>query len=498
MRMPFARWTGPLCLATLLLAACGGGGGEPLPEACSATLPVSSSTTRPDGWSTASHAKSAAPDYPLVFPAASVLRMDISLAACDWQNMLADLAVRTGVPPRASRASVGNTTPVGCSATVNIPSGEYVSGTPIWAPVTLRFQGQTWNHVGMRFKGSSTLLRSWQAGLYKLPFRLHFDRFEDSYEPIRDQRFFGFQKLSFGNHVADPSFLREKVTSDLLREYGVPAARTAWVRVYLDLGAGARYLGLYTMTEIPANPMLQAQFGNKDGNLYKPEGDGANWGPRNLVSADTFNQSFEKQSNEDAGDWSDIQTAVDALNADSRTGATSAWRTGLEQAFNVNAFLKWKSANAVLGNGDAYGFIAQNYYLYGDALDAVPGRLNWIPWDHDRALSCGALDIRYPAPGYPATRWPLTRYLLDDALYGPAYLQHARNFLASGQFDEGSLRSRLDAATALVQPFVTGAMGEQIGSRYSALDSIAQFDNAQATLRAVVAQRRSLVPAMLP
>lgn len=496
MQMPLPRWTWPLGLV-LLLAGCGGGG-DAQPGACSPTVPVSSSTTRPDGWTTASHAKSGSPDYPLVFPANGVLRMDITLAVCDWQAMLADLAVRTGVPARAARGSVGNTTPVGCSATVNIPGGEYVNGTPIWAPVALRFQGQTWNHVGMRFKGSSTLLRSWQAGLYKLPFRLQFDKFEDRHEPIRDQRFFGFQKLSFGNQVADPSFLREKVTSDLLREYGVPTARTAWVRVYLDLGAGAQYLGVFTMTEIPANPMLQAQFGNKDGNLYKPEGDGADWGPRARVSAATFNQSFEKQSNEDAADWGDIQTAVDALNADSRTSAPVAWRSALEQSFNVDAFLKWKSANAVLGNGDGYGFIAHNYYLYGDALDAVPGRLNWIPWDHDRALSCGALDIRYPAPGYPATRWPLTRYLLDDAVYGPAYLQHARSFLASSQFNDLNLQTRLDAATALVQPFVTGAQGEQIGSRYSALDSAAQFDNAQLALRAVVAQRRSLVPAMLP
>jgi hypothetical protein len=41
------------------------------------------------------------------------------------------------------------------------------------------------------------------------------------------------------------------------------------------------------------------------------------------------------------------------------------------------------------------------------------------------------------------------------------------------------LRARLDATTALLQPFVTGAQGDEIGTRFSALDSSAQFGAAR-------------------
>ena len=87
----------------------------------------------------------------------------------------------------------------------------------------------------------------------------------------------------------------------------MPAPRTAFCRLYIDVGQGPTYFGLYAMTEIPDNPMLQSQFGDDSGNLYKPE---SNWV--------TFNQDdFDKESNKDAADFSDVQAAIAALHAGS-------------------------------------------------------------------------------------------------------------------------------------------------------------------------------------
>ena len=493
-----------LLCATVLLSACGGGSDVSLtaipatpavPAAICGRVPETS-TARPASWTDATHAKSGTPNYGLVFATDSVLRLDISVSPCEWQAMFDDLAtlLRRDFPNR--RSSIGAVSPVGCNATTGTPNGEFLSGTPMWAPATVRFNGQTWNHVGLRFKGSSSLQRSWDAGLFKLPFRLDFDKFDGDHPSISGQRFHGFQKLSFSNQSVDPSFMREKVASDLFREFGVPAGRTGWVRVFLDYGQGPQYLGVYTMTEVPAKPLLAAQFGDSAGNLYKPQGDGANWGRRTAVPQETFRLTFEKETNKGAKDWSDVEAAVDALQAANRTSNPAAWRTALEQRFNVDGFLRWMAANAVLGNGDAYGFIAHNYYLYASSNDS--GRLNWITWDHDRALSCPGLDIGFPASGYSATRWPLYRFLLDDSTYRARYLQYAAEFLVSPPFGASALQARLDEAYALIQPFVTGAMGEQVGSRFSTLDSAAQFDAAQASLAAVAAQRRARVPAMLP
>ncbi len=153
----------------------------------------------------------------------------------------------------------------------------------------------------------------------------------------------------------------------------------AFVRVFLDTGAGPGYLGLYTMTEVPDSPYLIRLFGSDDGNLYKPNGTGGRW--------TVFNRNnFPKRTNADDEDWTDIEDAIAAVNA-SRTDR-DAWRRRIEARFEVNGFLRWLAANTIVGNFDTYGGLsAHNYYVYGSPRHR--DRLFWIPWDHDLAMSGG-------------------------------------------------------------------------------------------------------------
>ena len=50
---------------------------------------------------------------------------------------------------------------------------------------------------------------------------------------IKDQRTYGFQELSFAPDWFDPSLIREKATSDIMRVAALPSARTAFCRVYI-------------------------------------------------------------------------------------------------------------------------------------------------------------------------------------------------------------------------------------------------------------------------
>ncbi|MBF0224984.1 MAG: CotH kinase family protein [Desulfobacterales bacterium] len=125
----------------------------------------------------------------------------------------------------------------------------------------------------------------------------------------------------------------------------------AFYRVFIDYGEGSTYFGLYTMVEIPDNPMLQAQFKKKSGNLYKPTS--------NFV---TYNESqFDKETNEDEADFSDIMAFFDALHTD-RTD-TDTWKNGLESILDVKGFIRWLAVNTVIQNWDTYGLMAHNYYL---------------------------------------------------------------------------------------------------------------------------------------
>ncbi|MCB2214028.1 CotH kinase family protein [bacterium] len=293
----------------------------------------------------------------------------------------------------------------------NITDGDQ---NPIWVTATIDFEGDTWENVGIRFKGNSSLKSAWSSGNYKLPFKLDFDQFEDDYPEIDDQRFYGFKQLSLASNFNDDSYLREKVTADIFREFGVPSAHTAFYEVYVDYGEGPVYLGLYTMVEMVEDTVISEQFSSDEGNLYKPDGSGATF------AAGSFNEaSFDKETNQDEDDYSDILAVLDALHADTRLGDPAAWRGGLEAVFDVDVFLRWLAVNTVVQNWDTYGLMSHNYFLY---TDPESDRVTWIPWDNNHALSgMGMREALSLSLDEVTDQWPLIRYLMDDPVYQAQY-----------------------------------------------------------------------------
>jgi spore coat protein H len=372
--------------------------------------------------------------------------------------------------PGAGNPGAGNPGVVGAGQRDDV---EIFPRTPIYVPADVTFDGEVFRHVGFRLKGNSTLANTWRSGSDKVPFRLNIDGLEARFPEIADQTLFGFPNLSFGNNASDSSYLRNKVATDLFRDAGLPAARTAFVRVFLDRGGGPLYLGLYTMSEVPDTPMLDDVFGSNDGNLYKPNGAGGRW--------TTFLQgSFPKRTNAEQEDWTDIEGAIGALNAAKTDRA--GWRQRLEARLDVPSFLRWLALNTMIGNFDAYGGLsAHNYYLYGSPRHR--DRLFWIPWDHDLSLSAGG--IGGGGPGGTATGaldlfhnnitaiWPLIRFLMDDPVYRAAYRGHVENLLST-VFEPGSVSARLRTEQARIAPYVIGSEGEQPGRTFAGTP--AQFD----------------------
>lgn len=495
--------------------------------------------SRPEGWTESTHGKDAPPAYDVVLAQDEVKRLDIVIDPDDWQAMLADMTERVGpfgegggldIPQEAIDACEGlvegdlcvvpidgTDTEGECGSvfgtTVCIPPGfgpggggggrpggsgdpaagtgedgtDLVDGDPIWVPCSVDFEGARWWHVGIRFKGNSTLSSTWQGGSYKLPFKLDFDQLEEAYPEIEDQRFFGFQKLAFANNELDASYLRDKVAGDLFREAGVPAPRRAFIRVFFDVGEGPVYFGLYTMAEVPDRPMFLTQLGATGGNLYKPVMGAADW----VQGLPIDEQWFAKKSS--GGDWSDVRAAVAALHA-SRSDA-DAWRAGLEQRFDVDGFLHWLAINTTIQDWDTYGNMAHNYYLYGDPSDG--GRLRWIPWDHNMSLS-SSLGLAPPLPldmSGVTEDWPLIRYLYDDPIYQQRYWSYVEA-LTEGVFSEDAMSERLGAEHALIAPFVAGPEGEQ-PQHTIVMGSPEAFDASLAELTGHVQQRHEAVAAAL-
>jgi hypothetical protein len=396
---------------------------------------TSSETSRPEGWSESSHSDQADPDYDIVFPQDKINRIDIEISEENWDLMLADMTSLVGefgqsggnnmrpgaqqgqVPPQGAENLPQNGQQPG-NGNVNPGGGgnlEFMTENPVWVTATVTFEEDTWEYVGIRFKGNSSLRDAWTSGNYKLPFKLDFDQFEDEYPQIDDQRFYGFKQLSLANNFNDDSYLREKVTADIFREFGVPSAHTAFYEVYLDYGEGSTYLGLYTMVEMVEDSVISQQFSSDSGNLYKPDGTGATF------AEGSFNEaSFDKETNQEEADYSDIIGLFDVLHADTRLTQPSTWRNDLESILDVDGFLRWLAVNTVVQNWDTYGQMSHNYFLY---TDPDTGLITWIPWDNNHALTAsgGMRDTLSLSLDEVTDEWPLIRYLMDDPIYQAQY-----------------------------------------------------------------------------
>ncbi len=417
----------------------------------------------PVDWTDATHSKSADPDFDEVFENNTVKRLDIVISEDRWQAMLDDMTNKFG--------SFGTGGAPGLVETDN----------PIFVPGEVFYNGKQWYRVGLRFKGNSSLQSSWQNGIMKLSFKLDFDEFEDQYPQIENQRFHGFKKLSLKNNFDDDSMMREKVAGDIFRNAGLAAPHTAFYTLYVDHGDGPEYFGLYTLVEEVDDTVIETQFLDDDGNLYKPDGFGASF------ANGTFNENeFEKKTNEEASDWSDIQELFAVLHADTRTSDPVAWRSDLNAIFNTDVFLKYLAVNTVIQNWDTYGRMTHNYFLYNNPNNNL---LTWIPWDNNEALQAGkregahALDFS----GLSATSWPLIGLLYLDDTYKAKYDLYVRAVM-DGPFNVNTMQSLYSSYETLLEPYATT---ERTG--FTFLFSSGSFYSGVEELKNHVVQRASAV-----
>ena len=373
--------------------------------------------------------------------------------------------------------------------------GEFTTENPIWVTSTVEFNGTAWTNVGIRYKGNSSLMSSWNSGTLKLPFKLDFDEFEDTHPEIDNQRFFGFQQLSFANNFSDDAMMRDALAYDIYTEAGLVAANTGFYEVFLDYGEGVTRLGMYTAVEVIDDSVVKAAFGDDDGNLY--EGDGRNVSLAEGTTAAQIEESYQKENNEDEADWSDIQALYDVLHSETRTEDPESWREELEAVFDVDTFLKWLAVSAQIGHWDTYGAMSHNFYLYNNP---ATGQLTWITWDHNMTFSGGmgggmgggmpqpaanaggsdsadaddqadddatqvppAADDRAnrggPGSGRSVTldkanvaeQWPLIRFLLDDPIYYARYVDYMAE--TSELVTTERMTERVEAYAELLAPY---------------------------------------------
>lgn len=428
-------------------------------------------------WTTATHSSSAIANYAMVFDQTKVNRIDLVLTSDEYKTMQDDLEDILG----SSSGGQGGPGGGGPGGGGNTFSDE----TPVYVAADFYFNGKQWYDVGVRYKGNSSLESSYSAGNGKLPLRLKFDKFEDDFPAITNQRFYGFKDISLSSNYNDKSLMREKAGADVFKAFGVPASRSAFYEVYVDYGSGPVYFGLYTMMEVVFDTMLEDVFGSNSGNCYKPDGDGAKFSTSGFSLDD-----FEKKTNEEEGDWSDIQQMYDYLHAGTRTSDVETWKTNLESVFDVDGFLKYLAANNTIENWDTYGNMTHNYYLYHDPAD---GLIKWIVWDNNEAfqtagMGSGPLSFEMSEV---STDWPLINYIVAVPEYRAVYDTYIKDFI-DGAFEPSKMSSQYSGYDALIYTSATSEI-----SGYTFLTGTGSYSSAVSTITSHCSTRKSLADSYL-
>ncbi|MBI3862160.1 MAG: CotH kinase family protein [Planctomycetia bacterium] len=241
-----------------------------------------------------------------------------------------------------------------------------------WATGSVSIDGQTIDNVGVRYKGNGTIGDA--ARTVKKSFKIDLDHFGGT------GRFHGRKTLNLHCGVADPSKCREALGYRLYRASGVPAPRTAFAEVWLDVPGkyDNSLLGLYIIVEQPDKQFLQAHFGSDKGLLMKPEG------LRDFVDMgdDWKKYTTQLKPKRDATDEEAARMIAFARLASKADD--EEFRREIDSYLEIDGYLRYLATTAFISNSDSFFALGHNYYAY---LHPATGKLHFFPWDLDRSFA---------------------------------------------------------------------------------------------------------------
>jgi spore coat protein H len=225
--------------------------------------------------------------------------------------------------------------------------------------------------VGVRYKGNGTWMGSRLEK--KRSMKVELNHFQ------KGQTFSGETKLNFHNCVTDASFMNEVLSHRLYRDAGVPAPRTAFARVYVDVPGKYKdeYFGLYSVIENVDSAFAESRFGTKKGAILKPvtrqpfEYAGEDWSKYNQTYDPKTHLSEEQKKRM-------IEFCKLVSQADDATFSAK-----LGDYLDLDNFSRYMAVTVWLSTLDSILGIGQNYYVY---LHPKTGKINFMPWDLDHSF----------------------------------------------------------------------------------------------------------------
>lgn len=250
-----------------------------------------------------------------------------------------------------------------------------------WSQGELTCEGETFPDVGLRYKGNYTFMAS--AASLKKPLKVDLNR------NVKGQKLDGLTLLNLNSGVSDPTQVREALSYAFFRDAGVPAPRTAFAELTLTVPGkfDDEFVGVYTLVEQVNKAFLNRQFADATGMLLKPEGLQGG-----LAYRGTDWKEYEFLYHPERRPTSAQQQRLFEFTKLIERGTDQEFARDVGDFLELDDFLKFIAANALLANLDSYLGFGHNYYLY---LVPSTGKFVFIPWDLDLSLAT------WPAAGSP-------------------------------------------------------------------------------------------------
>ncbi len=319
----------------------------------------------------------------------------------------------------------------------DVLAGDCMAGPAVspfnWYEADLQIDGTRFPSVTVRKKGFIGSLSTSKPGM-KMEF--------DDLPGTEGRRIHGMERLLLNNTPQDPTMLRTCLAYNYFDRAGVPAPRCGFSHVTVN----GEDLGIYVTVQAVDEHFLDEHFGTSDVAIFE-----------GTISdlRDGWTATYDPDS--DVATVAQVEPLVDAIE--------SGDFDTIAAVIDIDAFVRFWVAEAMVGHWDGYGWNTNNYFL---AFRPDDGRAVFLPWGPDAALSSWA-------PGGGLDWVPLNSALtraLAETTEGQARYQEELERQLTDVWDAGDMPGRIDEMAATIWAW------HSAGPAVDDLHAIAEYHNA--------------------
>jgi len=411
-----------------------------------------------------------------------------------------------------------------------------------YASCTVVIDGESHKNVAIRAKGNTSLSTVSTLGSDRYSFKLEFDHYNSG------STLDGLDKLCLNNLIQDYTMMKDYIVYQMMDNFGVDSPLCSFAYITVN----GEDWGLYLAVEGIEDSFLSRNYGNEDGDLYKPDslsfgggrGNGKDFNMDDFDfdfggSSDTSESSAASET-EASGEWpgdmggmmpgdmggtmpggmaggmgsDDVKLKYIDDDPDSYSNIFSSAKTivttadenrliqslknlseykDLENTVDIDEVVRYFVVHNFVCNGDSYtGSMIHNYYLYES-----DGVLSMIPWDYNLAYGTfqgnNASDtvntsIDSPISGGSVDDRPMLGWIFSDETYTEMYHEIFAEFIEKW-FADGELAEMISETAEMIRPYV-----EKDPTKFC---TTAEFDSGVSALTEFVTLRAEAVSRQL-